>query len=60
MTVIDNAIYVGGKRVASPTTLARTADELAAHGGFAWIGLYRPEPVQLNIIAKRILELPSA
>lgn len=51
VTVIDNAIYVDGRRVATPQTLARTSEELAAHGGFAWIGLYRPEPVQLNIIA---------
>ncbi|WP_345802748.1 magnesium and cobalt transport protein CorA [Microbacterium sp. AZCO] len=51
MAVIDNAIYVDGRRVASPQTLARTSEALAEHGGFAWIGLYRPEPVQLNIIA---------
>jgi magnesium transporter len=51
VAVIDNAIYVDGRRAASPATLARTAEALAEHGGFAWIGLYRPEPVQLNIIA---------
>ncbi|MFH8250035.1 magnesium and cobalt transport protein CorA [Microbacterium sp. B2969] len=51
MAVIDNAIYVDGRRVASPQTLARTSESLTEHGGFAWIGLYRPEPVQLNIIA---------
>lgn len=51
VTVIDNAIYVEGRRVSTPRTLARTSEELALHGGFAWIGLYRPEPVQLNIVA---------
>ncbi|WP_442575923.1 magnesium and cobalt transport protein CorA [Microbacterium sp. F51-2R] len=51
MAVIDNAIYVDGRRVASPQTLARTAESLAETGGFAWIGLYRPEPAQLNILA---------
>jgi magnesium transporter len=52
VTVIDNAIYVDGRRVASPQTLARTSEELAAHGGFAWIGLYRPDPAQLSILAR--------
>ena len=51
MAVIDNAIYVDGRRVASPQTLARTAESLAETGGFAWIGLYRPEPAQLNVLA---------
>lgn len=60
MTVIDNAIYVDGRRAATPATLARTSDELALHGGFAWIGLYRPEPVQLNIIAAEFQLHPLA
>ena len=51
MTVIDNAIYVDGHRAASPQTLSRTSEALLEHGGFAWIGLYRPESVQLNILA---------
>lgn len=50
MTVVDNAIYVAGVRVATPATLGRTAEELTGREGFAWIGLYRPEPVQLKIL----------
>lgn len=53
MTVIDNAIYVDGSRVASPTTLAQTSAALTGTGGFAWIGLYRPDPVQLAILARQ-------
>lgn len=53
MTVIDNAIYVDGRRVASPTTLSQTAAALPPEGGFAWIGLYRPDPVQLAILARQ-------
>ncbi|WP_243074981.1 magnesium and cobalt transport protein CorA [Microbacterium sp. SS28] len=60
MTVIDNAIYVDGRRVASPQKLARTSETLAQHGGFAWIGLYRPEPVQLGIIASEFALHPLA
>jgi len=52
MTVIDNAIYVDGRRVASPSVLAETFDELERHrGGFAWIGLYRPDPAELGVVA---------
>lgn len=51
VTVIDNAVYVAGRRAASPPTLARTTAVLSEHGGFAWVGLYRPEAVQLNILA---------
>lgn len=53
MTVIDNAIYVHGRRVASPQTLAKTAEALHGTDGFAWIGLYRPESVQLAILARQ-------
>ena len=42
MPVVDNAIYQGGARVASPATLEETFEARTEHGGFAWIGLYRP------------------
>jgi magnesium transporter len=51
MTVIDNAIYVEGRRVASPDDLADTFEELERHGGFAWIGLYRPSEAELATVA---------
>ncbi len=60
MTVIDNAIYVDGRRVASPTTLSKTAAALSGSGGFAWIGLYRPDPVQLAILARQFALHPLA
>ena len=52
MTVIDNAIYVDGRRVASPAALADTSEALEEHGGFAWIGLYRPDEAELAIVAE--------
>jgi magnesium transporter len=51
VTVIDNAIYVDGRRVASPASLDATFDALEEHGGFAWIGLYRPDPEELQAVA---------
>ena len=51
MTVIDNAIYVDGRRVATPRSLDETFDALEQYGGFAWIGLYRPDAHELGLVA---------
>ncbi|MRG59231.1 transporter [Agromyces sp. CFH 90414] len=51
MTVVDNAIYRDGVRVATPDSLEETFETLAAHGGFAWIGLYRPTDAELDAVA---------
>lgn len=42
MTIIDNAVYVNGRRTADPVSLQQTYETLAERGGMAWIGLYRP------------------
>ena len=52
MPLIDNAIYVGGKRVATPATLDETYEVMKAHHGFAWIGLYRPTDDEVRSVAK--------
>ncbi|MFF2388299.1 magnesium and cobalt transport protein CorA [Agromyces sp. NPDC058104] len=53
MPVIDNAIYVDGRRAASPAALADTFEALERHaGGFAWIGLYRPDAAELGVVAE--------
>ncbi|WP_454137681.1 magnesium and cobalt transport protein CorA [Microbacterium paulum] len=51
MTLIDNAIYVGGQRVATPRNLDETYTLQEAHTGFAWIGLYRPTAGELASVA---------
>lgn len=52
MTVIDNAVYVDGRRCATPASLGDTFEALQEHpGGFAWIGLYRPGADELGIVA---------
>ena len=51
MAVIDNAVYVDGKRAATPETLDLTLEAKAELGGFAWIGLYRPSETELNAVA---------
>ncbi len=51
MPVIDNAIYNNGVRVATPVSLEETFETREAHGGFAWIGLYRPTNAELDAVA---------
>jgi len=51
MALIDNAIYVEGKRVATPATLDETYEVMKAHNGFAWIGLYRPTDDEVRSVA---------
>ena len=40
--IVDNAIYVDGRRAAEPGTLEETYEACRDRGGVAWIGLYRP------------------
>ncbi|WIY82393.1 magnesium/cobalt transporter CorA [Propionimicrobium sp. PCR01-08-3] len=43
-TVTGNAIYVGGKRISRPDSLAEAAAQLQEiPGSMAWIGLYQPD-----------------
>lgn len=52
-SVIDNAIYLDGRRIHSPATLADTVDLLRHKtGSMAWIGLYRPAESQLLSLAE--------
>jgi magnesium transporter len=51
--LVDNAVYLDGKRIASPPSLAETYVALGhTGGGMAWIGLYRPDHEQLASLAK--------
>lgn len=51
-SVVDSAVYVGGRRRASPATLADTYRCLQEHDdAMAWIGLYRPAAAHLASLA---------
>lgn len=60
MAVIDNGIYVGGRRWSSPTSLEETFEALHHHEAFAWIGLYRPEPSEIRAVADEFSLHPLA
>ncbi|HWH27279.1 MAG TPA: magnesium and cobalt transport protein CorA [Pseudolysinimonas sp.] len=50
--VVNNVVYVGGRKLESPPTLEGTFDVLARHeNALAWIGLYRPDKPTLDTLA---------
>ena len=51
MALIDDAIYVDGRRVATPETLQEVFEVLKEKAGFAWIGLYRPTDDEIRSVA---------
>lgn len=51
MTIIDNAVYVNGVRLAQPSSLEQTSETLSELGGMAWVGLYRPTEAEMAAVA---------
>ncbi|MEV6980579.1 magnesium and cobalt transport protein CorA [Sphaerisporangium sp. NPDC051017] len=52
-SLIDNAVYVNGQRVATPPSLAEAVVALRSHeGSMAWIGLYRPAEAEILNVAE--------
>ena len=59
--LVDSAIYVDGKRVASPESLADTFASLRKQpDGMAWIGLYRPSEHEVGSLASEFELHPLA
>lgn len=51
MPIIDNAIYVDGKRLPKPADLDATFESMKETGGMAWVGLYRPNAQEMHEVA---------
>jgi magnesium transporter len=51
MALIDNGIYVKGRRTGNPDTLDETYELLRERDGMAWIGLYRPNEQEIHSVA---------
>jgi magnesium transporter len=53
--MVDNGVYAGGRRIATPSSAAESHDWLT--DGFddrmVWLGLYRPEPAELGELAEQ-------
>ena len=58
--VVDNAIYVGGRRTDTPTDLDSTFALLRERQGMAWIGLYRPTAEEIRAVASEFAMHPLA
>ncbi|MGW9113450.1 magnesium and cobalt transport protein CorA [Microbacterium sp. NPDC055683] len=60
MALIDNAVYVDGRRTPDPADL-RTAQEAAREReGMAWLGLYRPSADEIRALAAEFALHPLA
>src|SRR4029079_14995572 len=52
-SMVDAGLYVGGKRVGSPTTVADGASQLrSTKSAMLWIGLFRPTEAQFRPVAE--------
>ena len=51
MAMVDNAVYVDGRRTHNPKSLDETFEVMRERGGMAWIGLYRPDPGEIKSVA---------
>ncbi len=50
--IVDNAIYVDGRRVAEPSSLQETYQACREQRGLAWIGLYEPTEAEFSSVAE--------
>ncbi len=49
--IVDNAIYVDGRRSESPDSLEQAHEACRERDGFAWIGLYEPNEEEFESVA---------
>ena len=52
MALVNNAVYVDGRRSADPHSLEETYEVLRERRGMAWIGLYRPDLEEIRSVAR--------
>ncbi|WP_203138039.1 magnesium and cobalt transport protein CorA [Microbacterium sp. JZ31] len=60
MPIIDNAVYVGGRRIENPASLEETFEYMRSEGGMAWIGLFRPTREEISQVAEEFSLHPLA
>jgi magnesium transporter len=49
--IVDNAIYVDGRRAAEPASLQQTYEACRERRGLAWIGLHKPTEEEFDSVA---------
>ena len=58
--IVDNAIYVNGRRAVEPTSLQETYEACREQHGLAWIGLYEPTEEEFSSVAEEFRLHPLA
>ncbi|WP_169581081.1 MULTISPECIES: magnesium/cobalt transporter CorA [Microbacterium] len=51
MPIIDNGVYVAGRRIENPASLDDTFEYMRSRGGMAWIGMVRPTPEEIQQVS---------
>src|SRR5918912_442231 len=52
MMIVDNAVYVDGRRAEEPESLQETYEAVRERRGLAWIGLYKPTEEEFASVAE--------
>jgi magnesium transporter len=60
MPIVDNAVYVDGRRIKNPDSLDLTFEHMRANNGLGWIGLLRPTEDELHAVAAEFALHPLA
>jgi magnesium transporter len=60
MPIVDNAVYVDGRRIKNPESLDLTFEHMRANKGLGWIGLLRPTEDELHAVAAEFALHPLA
>jgi magnesium transporter len=50
--IVDNAVYLEGKRILEPGTIEAAYDASREVGGVVWIGLKKPDPTEFGQMAR--------
>jgi magnesium transporter len=50
--IVDNAVYIEGKRILEPATIEAAYNASREVGGVAWIGLKQPDQTEFGIMAR--------
>ncbi len=58
--IVDNAIYVDGRRAAEPGSVYETYEACRTQKGIAWIGLYKPTAEEFESVAQEFELHPLA
>ncbi len=60
VVIVDNAIYVDGRRAAEPGSVYETYEACRTQKGVAWIGLYKPTAEEFESVAQEFELHPLA